>query len=80
MKIKKEYIRPVMEVLDPEVGPLMQDVVTTISVPKGSDISDTDTEIIPEDELSRKNDLPALREAVDFFLKNLYDIVPFNQS
>ncbi|MBQ9654511.1 MAG: hypothetical protein IJV38_00620 [Prevotella sp.] len=51
MKIKKEYIRPIMEVLDPEVGPLMQNGVTTISVPKGSG-----TEIIPEDELSRKND------------------------
>lgn len=55
MKIKKEYIRPIMEVLDPEVGPLMQDVVTTISVPKGSG-EVTPGEVTPEDELSRKND------------------------
>ena len=51
MKIKKEYIRPIMEVLDPE---LMENVLTTISMPKGSGTGDT--EISPEDELSRKND------------------------
>ena len=27
-----------------------------------------------------KNDLPALRDAIDYFVENLYDIIPIEQS
>jgi len=60
MKIKKEYIRPVMEVLDTEVGPLME----VASVPKGSG-SESGGVVLPGGEMSRQNDFTITDEDSD---------------
>ena len=56
---KKNYIRPVMEVLDPEVGPLMQIETTSINVGDEGNLNGG------EDILSRQNDFTFTEDSDD---------------